>query len=345
MVFKGTYTAIITPFTETMKLNSDGVMSLIDFQVENGAEGIVATGTTGESPTLSWDEHIEVIRNVFDRVGSKITVIAGTGSNSTEESLRGTEESQQIGVRAVLLVDPYYNGPSSLEIRREYVEPIAQRFPDIQIIPYIIPGRTGTQMHPQDLAILSHKYVNITAVKEATGNYDNAKLIRKLSGNEFSILSGDDDRTFQLMTMPEIKANGVVSVASNVAPSAVRKMTDALNNGQIKEGENWASKLKPLFELVTVKTTEETYYGPVECKARNPLPYKTLMQILGMPSGPCRRPLGKITREGLEVILSKARYIYQNSPQILEPIETYFDVDLSERLYQDRYWQGLTYDY
>jgi len=344
MVFKGAYTAIITPFKKNGQLDREGLAALTDFQVENDIEGIVATGTTGESPTLTWSEHINVIKNTYTRAGSRVFVIAGTGSNSTEEALEGTKKSHDIGVRAVLLVDPYYNGPSSLEIRKEYVEPIAGTFPDVQIIPYIIPGRTGTQIHPQDLAKLSNEYPNVKTVKEATGNLENVKQIRKLCGEGFSILSGDDDRTLLLMTDPEVRADGVISVTSNVAPAAVRKMVKALANGRGQEGEALAGGLKPLFDLVTVKTVEETRYGPVEVKARNPLPYKTLMQILGMPSGPCRRPLGRMTRKGLEVVLSKARDVYEKSPEILEPIATFFDIDVHERLFQEKRWHGLTYD-
>ncbi|MEM4246220.1 MAG: 4-hydroxy-tetrahydrodipicolinate synthase [Candidatus Bathyarchaeia archaeon] len=344
MIFKGTYTAIVTPFTRRMKLDHEGLKRLVEFQSENKVQGIVVTGTTGESPTLSWGEHIRVVKKVYAEAGSGLTVIAGAGSNSTEEALKGVAECQEIGVKAVLLVDPYYNGPSSLEIRREYIEPVARGFPSMQVIPYIIPGRTGTQTYPQDLAAASSRYANISAVKDATGSLENAELVRKLCGNGFSILSGDDDKTARLMTDPGIRANGVVSVVSNVAPQAVSKMVEALGGGRLQEGEELAERLKPLFELVTVKTVEESPYGPVEVKARNPLPIKTLMQILGMPSGPCRRPLGKVTRRGLEDLLNKARRVYENSPEILRPVESFFDVDLGERLYKERFWQGLSYD-
>ena len=247
-------------------------------------------------------------------------------------------------MNAILLVDPYYNGPSSLEIRREYIEPIAKRFSEVQVIPYIIPGRTGTQLQPQDLALLHKGLPNVNAVKEATGDLENARTIRKLCGEGLSILSGDDDKTFELMRDPTIGANGVISVASNVAPRAVQSMVKAILDGDHKKGEEIADKLKPLFELVTVKTTEDTPFGTVTCKARNPLPYKTLMTVLGFPVGPCRPPLGKMTKKGFQIILDKIRRVYESNPEILKPIEEFFDVNLERRLYEEKYWRGLVYD-
>jgi 4-hydroxy-tetrahydrodipicolinate synthase len=342
-MFRGCYTAIITPMTKNREVDYEGLRSLVEFQIGQGVKGNLAVGTTGESPTLDWNEHNKVIRNVHEVNGEKCLTIAGTGSNSTQEALEGTEHSSHIGVKCVLLVDPYYNGPSSLEIRREYVEPIAAQFPEVQVIPYIIPGRTGTQLLPQDLAILSQSYPNVRTVKEATGDLENMKLTRKLCGNDFDILSGDDDKTFAMMTAPEIAATGVISVVSNVAPAAVQDMVQSILDGKIEQATEICAALQPLFELVTVKTQEETAFGRVACKARNPLAYKTLMNILGMPSGPCRQPLGKMTRNGLEVILTNIRKVYEKTPEILRPIEEFFSVDLDERLYHEKFLQGLYY--
>ena len=269
--------------------------------------------------------------------------IAGTGSNSTQEAIDGTAHAQDIGVNCVLLVDPYYNGPSSMEIRREYIEPIAHQFPEVQIIPYIIPGRTGTQLFPQDLAVLHQQYPNVRCVKEATGDLKNMELTRQLCGEDFDILSGDDDKTYTMMISPDIAASGVISVASNVAPSAVVDMVHYVLDGNDEAASVIAQALQPLFNIVTVKTQEQTPYGPVACKARNPLAYKTLMNVLGMPSGPCRQPLGKMTRSGLEVVLLNARKIYESNPQILKPIADYFGVDIKERLYNEKYLEGLFY--
>jgi 4-hydroxy-tetrahydrodipicolinate synthase len=341
--FSGCYTALVTPMSPDCQVDYEGLSRLVEFQTSEGVSGILAVGTTGESPTLDWEEHNNVIERVYEHTKNKGLTIAGTGSNSTQETIKGTEHAAQIGVKCVLLVDPYYNGPSSLEIRKEYVEPVAKQFPETQVIPYIIPGRTGTQLYPQDLAILHQQYPNVSAVKEATGDLANMRLIRKLCGSDFAILSGDDDKTLPMMTSPDIAATGVISVASNIAPGAVQSLTHALLARKTEDANRLYSSLKPLFGIVTVKTREQTPFGPVTCKARNPLAFKTLMNILGMPSGPCRQPLGKMTRAGLEIVLDKARKVYETNPEILHPIEDFFSVDLSERLYNERFWQGLTY--
>ncbi len=230
-----------------------------------------------------------------------------------------------------------------MEIRREYIEPIAKQFPEVQVIPYIIPGRTGTQLYPQDLAMLHQQYPNVRCVKEATGDLKNMELTRQLCGEDFDILSGDDDKTYTMMISPDIGASGVISVVSNIAPSAIVDMVHYISDGNEEAASVISQALQPLFSIVTVKTTEQTPYGPVACKARNPLAYKTLMNILGMPSGPCRQPLGKMTNAGLEVVLTNARKVYEANPQVLKPIADHFDVDLKDRLYNEKYLEGLYY--
>jgi 4-hydroxy-tetrahydrodipicolinate synthase len=301
-------------------------------------------GTTGESPTLTWEEHNEVIKTVAEICKGKCMSIAGTGSNNTRETIESTEQAARVGADAALLTDPYYNGPSSLEIRREYVAPVAGRFPQVQIIPYVIPGRTGTQLLPEDLAILHKQFDNMSAVKEATGSLENMRRTRECCGDDFAILSGDDDKTFAMMTDPLIKASGVISVASNIAPQAVEEMTKLLNEGNRSEAEALMEGLTPLFGIVTVKTQEDTPYGHVVCRARNPLATKTLMAILGMPVGPCRQPLGKMTKKGLEVVLGVGRTVWKNNPGILQPIADFFDVDIGVRLYDEAIIKGLAYD-
>jgi 4-hydroxy-tetrahydrodipicolinate synthase len=341
--FKGCYTALVTPFRRNREVDYEGLQRLVEFQIRGGASGILACGTTGESPTLDWNEHNKVTEHIHEYIGGKGVTIAGTGSNSTQEAIEGTVHAQHIGVQAVLLVDPYYNGPSSLEIRREYVEPIARQFPDMQLIPYIIPGRTGCQLLPQDLAVLHSQYPNVRTVKEATGDIENMKLTRKVCGNDFDILSGDDDKTFTMLTSPDIAASGAISVTSNIAPHAVSDIISYSLEGNHAEAQKIVKALQPLFSAITVKTQEQTAYGPVTCKARNPLATKTLMNVLGMPSGPCRQPIGKMTRSGLEVVIAAAKKVYENDPEILAPIESFFDVNLKDRLYSESYLEGLYY--
>lgn len=342
-MFSGCHTALITPF-KNYEIDLEGLEKLMEFQIAGGVSGILAVGTTGESPTLTWEEHNEVIRFVAEKCKGRCRSIAGTGSNNTRETMESTEHAVQVGVDAALLVDPYYNGPSSLEIRREYVAPVANKYPQIQIIPYVIPGRTGAQLLPEDLALLHKQYANMSTVKEATGNIENMKRTRECCGEDFTILSGDDDMTFTIMTDPVIKASGVISVASNIAPKAIQDMTTLLNEGKQAEAEKLMIALKPLFGIVTVKTQEETPYGSVTCRARNPLATKTLMAILGMPVGPCRRPLGKMTNKGIEVVLGVGRTVWKNNPEILKPVADFFDVDIEARLYDESILAGLTYN-
>jgi len=244
--FKGCYTAIITPFDGGRAVDWSALMHLVEFQVSQGITGVVPAGTTGESPTLSWDEHNRVIETVFDTARSRVETIAGTGSNSTEEALEATRHVANRGLKAALLVDPYYNGPSSLEMRREYYEPIAEAFPDIQLIPYIIPGRTGTQLLPQDLGILVADYPNVSGVKEATGSLDNARLTRNYCGQNFSIISGDDDRTLALMSDQAIRSSGVISVVSNIVPAPTQSMVQAALSGDWDKAQKLATGLQPL---------------------------------------------------------------------------------------------------
>lgn len=341
--FKGCYTAIITPFDGSRAVDWPALRHLVDFQVSQGITGIVPAGTTGESPTLSWEEHNRVIETVFDSSRSRVETIAGTGSNSTDEALEATRHIANRGMKAALLVDPYYNGPSSLEIRREYYEPIAEAFPDIQLIPYIIPGRTGTQLLPQDLGILVADYPNVSGVKEATGNLDNARLTRNYCGQNFSIISGDDDRTLALMSDQGIRSSGVISVVSNVVPAPTQAMVQAALAGDWQKAQQLSNALQPLFNLVTIKTEESSQLGPVSVKARNPLPIKTMMAVLGMNNGPCRSPLGRVTKKALDQIVQALGSVWASNPEFLEPIERSFDVSIADRLQNPRYREGLSY--
>ena len=339
----GCFTAIVTPFKDNA-VDYEGLGKLSEFQIKNGITGILAVGTTGESPVLTWEEHNRVIEIVAEKSKDKCICIAGAGSNNTKESLEGTKHAVEVGADAVLLVDPYYNGPSSLEIRREYVAPVAEAAPDIEIIPYVIPGRTGAQLLPEDLALLNEAFENVNTVKEATGNIENMRRTRKCCGADFTILSGDDGMTFEMMTDNTINASGVISVASNVAPKAITDLVHLLKEGNETEAKKNLAALEPLFNLVTVKSMEKTPFGEVVCRARNPLAYKALMSILGMPSGGCRQPLGKMTRNGLETVLSAARKVQTDNPEILKPVAEFFNVDIEQRLNNPTSWEGLFYE-
>jgi len=341
----GCYTALITPFNPAGDLDQEGLEQLINFQIENGITGILAAGTTGESPTFKWKEHDHVIAQVAKLAKDKCLRIAGTGSNNTNETLEAMDNAVKETVDAVLMVDPYYNGPSSLEIRKEYYEVVAGRYPDVNIIPYIIPGRTGAQMLPQDLAILAKNFPNVSCVKEATGNLENMKLTRKYCGNNFKIFSGDDALIYDIMTDPEIQACGAISVMANIVPKFLTQMVSLLNQGDTKGAMKIQTALTPLLDLVVVTTQEDSEFGPVTCRARNPLPLKTMMQVLGMPGGPCRRPLGKMTQKGFHILLNAVKIVQTNTPEIFEPIASFFNVNIEERLNTPEFQKDLWYNY
>ena len=334
---EGCWTALVTPFTEKGALDLEGLRKNVTFQIEGGTH-VLPTGTTGESPTVDWREHNQIIEEVVKLAKGTSFVMAGTGSNSTQEALRGTKHAVEVGADGVLLVDCYYNGPSSLELRTEYYEVIAKEFPKTFITPYVIPGRTGTQLEVEDLAILHRKHKNVRAVKEATGDLERMAKTRRLLGDAFDILSGDDDMTFAMMTREDIKAQGVVSVIANVVPGALAEMTAALNQGDMGRGKELAQALDPLFKIVTVKTVEEYEGFQVPCKFRNPSAIKTLMRGLGMPAGPCRPPLGRMTPQGMAVVRDAVRTVYEKNKEVLTPIADFYQVDLKERIYQDEHW-------
>ncbi|MFO7898327.1 MAG: 4-hydroxy-tetrahydrodipicolinate synthase [Planctomycetota bacterium] len=345
----GSHTALVTPFLPDRSVDWEGFGRNIAFQTEQGISGVLAVGTTGESPSLDWEEHDRAIESAIEAAAGRCRVMAGTGSNSTKEALRASRHAAEAGAEALLLVDCYYNGPSSLELRREYHGRVAEACPDCTIVPYIIPGRTGAAMSPEDLAILAAERPNVTAVKEATGDIERMARTRSLVGDAFDILSGDDGITFQIMLDERIEADGVVSVVSNVAPAAVARMVDAALAGESAQAAEIANALEPLFQIVTVVAENERAMPDgtvrmVRDKFRNPLAIKTLMAGLGMPAGPARPPLGKMTSTGLAIVRDAARATWQESAWILEPIGEAYGVDVGARIEDDAAWEGLTYD-
>ena len=336
--FEGCWTAMITPFDRKGEVDFEGLERNIQFQIENGAH-LVPTGTTGESPTLDWREHDRVITKTAKLAKGKVFVIAGTGSNSTKEAIRGTKHAVEVGAQGALLVDCYYNGPSSLEMRTQYYEVIAKTFRKAFIMPYVIPGRTGTKLEVEDLAILHRKYKNVRSVKEATGDLERMAKTRALLGEDFDILSGDDDITFAMMTRNDIRSSGVVSVMSNIVPGPIGEMVKAVLGGDTERAHRLKDLLDPLFKVVTV-ITKESYEGfEVPAKFRNPVAIKTIMKGLGLPSGPCRPPLGKMTPKGMEIVRNVLKELYEKDKAVLMPIQDFYKVNIEERLSKDRYWK------
>jgi len=345
--FSGTWTALITPFTDDNRVDYDGLNKNIEFQINQGITGILPVGTTGESPTLSTNEHDQVVKKACEFAGNRCGVLAGTGSNSTMEALEHTKHALESGIDRVLLIDCYYNGPSSFELRENYYSVILEEFSQVKIVIYVIPGRTGTAISPVDIALLNEKYGRVLAIKEATGNLTRMAEERSLMP-EISIMSGDDDKTYQMMTDHGILASGVISVISNLAPRPVSQMVEALLSGDQEKGKELEEKLKPLFSMVTVKAKSYRILKnekkvEIEDRFRNPLAIKTLMKALGMPSGLPRQPLGKMTTEGIKIVRENLNRVHRDSPEILKPIEDFYGVSIEERLNNNNIWENLTF--
>lgn len=344
---QGVWTALTTPFSSDSQVDYDSLRRLIEFQVREGVDGVLPCGTTGESPTLSWQEHDAVIDATVRAVEGRAGVLAGTGSNNTSEAIRASAHAKETGATAVLLVDCYYNGPSSLELRTEYYQRILGQVPDIPIVPYLIPGRSGCALSAADLAILHlNEPKRVPAVKQATGDLERMRLDRRLAGPALRILSGDDDLTLRMMRDDDIRASGVISVVSNIAPGSVAAMVRAQAAGDVGEADRLGQALAPLFGLVTCTVTSLRSLPngqsiEVADRFRNPVPVKTMMAGLGMIPSCKRPPLGRMSRTAVALCRDALRRVHEAEPGILDPIEEAFDVRIDQRLGDDSIWSGL----
>ncbi|MBC7172715.1 MAG: 4-hydroxy-tetrahydrodipicolinate synthase, partial [Polyangiaceae bacterium] len=336
-----------TPFTSDGRLDVEGVRKLARFQLDSGVSGLVPCGTTGESPTLAWEEHDAIVMSVVEAAGSRASVMAGTGSNSTTEAIEATRAALRHGASAALVVDCYYNGPSSLELRTEYYERILEAVPEIPIVPYIIPGRSGCALSAADLAILHLSNPSrVPAVKQATGDLERMREDRALAGQSLAILSGDDDLTVPLMADEVIRASGVISVISNFAPGALVKLVAAQASGDLTTVASLREAIAPLLKLVTCivpaeRTLPDGRRVEVSDKYRNPVPVKTVMAGLGMIGPVNRAPLGRMSLEAVESCRAVLREVYTASPEILSPIDDAFGVRVGDRLADDAIWAAL----
>jgi 4-hydroxy-tetrahydrodipicolinate synthase len=268
-MFHGAITALITPFSDG-QVDYKTLEELVEFQIESGIDGIVPVGTTGESPTLSYEEHKEVIRRVVDIADGRIPIIAGTGSNSTAEAIELTEFAKKAGADGSLQVCPYYNKPTQ-EGFYQHFKTIVEEV-DLPIVLYNIPGRCGgTGLTIETIERLA-QIENIVAIKEATGSLDFAAEIAQRT--ELVLLSGDDSLTLPIAA---IGGKGVISVVSNIVPSDVKAMTDLILEGDFVSARKWHRKLFPLVKSMGMST--------------NPIPIKAAAAILGMASDELRLPM------------------------------------------------------
>src|SRR6266498_4132359 len=279
-MFTGTYTAIVTPFKHG-KIDEPALEHLIKMQVKGGVDGIVPVGTTGESATVDYDEHIHIIALSEKFAGGKIKVIAGTGGNSTKEAIYLTQRAEKAGADASLQVAPYYNKPTQ-EGLFQHFHAVA-RSTKLPIILYSIPSRCGVEIAVDTVNRLAHDSVNIVGIKEAGGSADRVSQLRATLGQKFTILSGDDSLTLPFMA---VGANGVVSVASNVIPREVAHMVRAYSTGNTSLALKLHEKFYPLFKDLFIET--------------NPCPVKAALAMMGMMNDEFRLPLVPISAANRE---------------------------------------------
>ncbi|PIG91948.1 4-hydroxy-tetrahydrodipicolinate synthase [Gloeocapsopsis sp. IPPAS B-1203] len=271
-------TAMVTPFKEDGNVNYAVAEQLAVYLAENGTDTLVVCGTTGESPTLSWDEEYELFQVILKAVAGKALVMAGTGSNSTKEAIAATEKAAKIGVHGSLQIVPYYNKPPQAGIYQHF-KAIAQACPELPIILYNVPGRTGQNLQPETVARLA-EVENIVGIKESSGNLDQASEIRRLTSSEFKLYSGDDSLTLPLLS---VGGSGVVSVASHLVGTQLQKMIQSFTTGQIQVATQIHLKLFPLFKALFVTT--------------NPIPVKAALKLQGWEVGSTRLPLHEEANE------------------------------------------------
>ncbi|MBD6614956.1 4-hydroxy-tetrahydrodipicolinate synthase [Komarekiella sp. 'clone 1'] len=292
--FGSVLTAMITPFKADGSVNYDVAAELAAHLVSNGTDTLVVCGTTGESPTLSWDEEYQLFVEVLQSVAGKAKVIAGCGSNSTKEAIAATQKAAKIGVHGSLQVVPYYNKPPQAGLEAHF-QAIAQACPDLPLLLYNIPGRTGQNLQPETVARLA-QVNNIVGIKESTGNIDQASEIRRLTPKEFQIYSGDDYMTLPLLA---IGAKGVVSVASHLVGNQLQQMIQAFSTGKIEVATEIHLQLFPLFKALFLTS--------------NPIPVKKALKLRGWEVGSTRLPLceeaDSEVSQKLEVVLKELSLI------------------------------------
>ncbi|CAN1209786.1 4-hydroxy-tetrahydrodipicolinate synthase [Tumidithrix helvetica PCC 7403] len=271
-------TAMVTPFDLEGKVDYVRAEKLAVHLVENGTDSLVICGTTGESPTLSWDEEYQLFQVIQKAVSGKAKVIAGTGSNSTSEAIAATQKAAHLGLDGTLQVTPYYNKPPQAGLYQHFAA-IAQAAPDIPMILYNIPGRTGCKLEPETVAQLA-EIPSIIGIKEATGDLDQASQIRAITPTSFDIYSGDDSLTLPLMA---VGAKGVISVASHLVGNEMQSMIQAFITGNVQRATEIHIQLLPLFKALFLTT--------------NPILVKAALHMVGLDTGVLRLPLVKSSPE------------------------------------------------
>tara|TARA_Y100000031_G_scaffold148705_1_gene185402 strand:- start:391 stop:1263 length:873 start_codon:yes stop_codon:yes gene_type:complete len=290
-MFQGSFVALVTPF-KNGKIDEEALKNIIEFQVSNGTNGIVPCGTTGESATLSVEEHNQVVEITVQAVNGRIPVIAGSGSNSTGEAIKLTRHAKEVGANAALHITPYYNKPTQ-EGLYQHFKKIAGEV-DIPIILYNVPSRTSVNMMPETTARLA-EIKNIVGIKEATGNLQQISETIKLCGDNFSVISGDDANTLPIIAAG---GNGVISVTANIAPEKISALCKSCLEGNFSDARKLHYELLDLNNIMFIETS--------------PVPVKTSLSLMGKITGELRLPLTPLSESSLsklKILLKKSGII------------------------------------
>lgn len=286
-IFTGSGVAIVTPFTQDNAVNFDKLAELIEWQIREGTDAIIACGTTGESPTLTDDEHKKVIECAVATAKKRVPVIAGSGSNDTAYAVQMSIHAEHVGADALLCITPYYNKPTQKGLIANFTA-IADAV-TIPIIMYNVPGRTGVNLAPETVAKLA-EHRNICGVKEASGNIAQVAEIARLVPPDFALYSGNDDMIVPLMSLGGL---GVISVVANVAPKDTHLMAKSYLDGNVKKAQELQLTMKPLIDALFYET--------------NPIPVKTAMNLMGLNVGGLRLPLTEMSDANVEKLKKELR--------------------------------------
>jgi len=282
MTFHGLLTALVTPFNDGA-IDEACFRSLVDRQIAGGVNGLVPCGTTGEAPTLTVDEHVDVVRWTVDEANGRVPVMAGIGSNCTATAIATAQRVEELGVQGVLATAPYYNKPTQ-EGLYQHFKAIADSV-GVEVCLYDVPGRSVVHIEPETVARLS-EIENITALKDATGDMSNAIDVRRRCGDRIALLSGDDFTTLPFLALG---GNGVISVASNVVPEAMSTLVSAVHGGRLEQARPASEALFPLFQALFLES--------------NPIPVKAAMAHLGLLNNELRLPLTQMSSKPHAVLL------------------------------------------
>jgi len=291
-MFRGTYTAIVTPFKDG-RIDENGFRKLIDFQINNGIDGIVPAGTTGEAATLDFDEHLRLIEIAVEQANGRCKIVAGTGSNSTREAIELTQKAERLGIDGALLASPYYNKPTQEGVYRHY-RAIAEST-SLKLMLYNVPGRTAGEIGVETCARLARDCRTIVSIKEAGGSTERVSALKNVVPSDFTILSGDDALTLPFMA---VGAVGVVSVAANVVPKQMTELVSNFLGGHATDSMRIHLRYFQLFKDLFIES--------------NPIPVKTALHLMGMIEGEFRLPLcemGNANREQLSRTLRTIKLI------------------------------------